>query len=300
MIYTVTFNPALDYTLTADSINIGETNRSRNEYFLTGGKGINVSAMLCRLGIESTALGFIGGFTGQEIKKRAEEAGCRCDFTEIDGLSRINVKIKSGEETEINASGPVITETDIARLMEKIGAAGEGDYLVLAGSIPPGVPDTIYGDIIRRVGRGVKVIVDASGSLLMNAVKHCPFLIKPNNHELGAIIGKKLGSDRREVLEHAHRLRSMGAENVLVSLAGNGAVLSAAGGVSLEKNAPSGKVINSVGAGDSMVAGFLCGWLESHDYDHAFRMGIAAGSASAFSRGFADKEKIMEIYNSIL
>ncbi len=299
MIYTVTFNPALDYAMITDKLTLGETNRSREEYILTGGKGINVSAMLCNLGIENTALGFIGGFTGMEIKKRAEKIGCICDFIEVGGLSRINVKIKSEQETEINGSGPVINSEHISKLIEKISRLKSGDYLVLAGSIPNGISDNVYGEIMKNTDSGVKIIVDAAGSLLMNAVSQKPFLIKPNHHELSAVAEKTLGDNRQEVLEHAEKLKNKGAENVLVSLAGNGAVLSAANGNNYESAAPSGIVVDSVGAGDSMVAGFLFGWIESGDYEHAFKMSIASGSASTFSKGFAKKSDVLKLYSSL-
>ena len=299
MIYTVTFNPALDYAIQTEDIKLGETNRSHDEYILTGGKGINVSTMLCNLGVENTALGFIGGFTGQEIKRRVEQNGCRTDFIEVDGLSRINVKIKSSLETEINASGPVINENHIIQLIDRIKKIKSGDYLVLAGSVPNDIPDTVYADIMKNTPDGVKIVVDATGNLLINAVKEKPFLIKPNNFELSAIVGEKLGDNRERVLVHAEMLRNMGAENVLVSLAGNGAVLSSSDGQNLETDAPKGKVLDSVGAGDSMVAGFLYGWLESGDYEHAFKMGIASGSASAFSKGFAKKDYVMKIYKGL-
>lgn len=299
MVYTITFNPALDYAVCADDIKVGETNRSHDEYILTGGKGINVSTMLCNLGVENTALGFIGGFTGQEIKKRVEQNGCKCDFIEVDGISRINVKIKSELETEINASGPMINDTDIEKLIEKIRNINKDDILVLAGSVSTGINDKIYSKIMRNAPHGVKIIVDAAGSLLMNAIKQNPFLVKPNNYELSAILGEEVITDRKIMLQHADNLRSMGASNVLVSLAGNGAVLSTSYGCHFESPAPEGKVIDSVGAGDSMVAGFIAGWIESKDFHHAFKMGIAAGSASAFSRGFASKEEVLKIYDTI-
>lgn len=300
MVYTVTFNPALDYAIQTDKIILGKTNRSHDEYILTGGKGINVSTMLCNLGVENTALGFIGGFTGAEIKKRVEQNGCKADFIEVDGLSRINVKIKSSEETEINGSGPNIQNEDIAKLIDKISKIKKGDYLVLAGSIPKGISDTVYSDIMKNTAEGVNVIVDATGSLLLNALKQKPFLIKPNHFELSDIVGETLGENHEKVLTHADRLCEMGAENVLVSLAGNGAVLSAKNGRHYSCAAPKGKVLDSVGAGDSMVAGFLFGWLESGDYEHAFKMGIASGSASAFSKGFAKKEDVMKVYKNIV
>lgn len=299
MVYTVTFNPALDYALLTDTVAIGETNRSHDEYILTGGKGINVSTMLCNLGVENTALGFIGGFTGQEIKKRTEKNGCKTDFIEVPGLSRINVKIKSNEETEINASGPLITENHIAKLIEKIKQLKSCDWLVLAGSVSKNIPDSVYAEIIKNTPDGVKIVVDATGNILLNAIKQNPFMVKPNHFELSDITGEKLGNDRDKVLFHAHKLRQMGAENVLVSLAGNGAVLSGKDNVSLQADAPVGNVLDSVGAGDSMVAGFIYGYIESGNLEHAFKMGIASGSASAFSKGFATKADILKIYDSI-
>ena len=299
MVYTVTFNPALDYALLTERINIGETNRSHDEYILTGGKGINVSTMLCNLGVENTALGFIGGFTGREIKRRTEKNGCKTDFIEVPGLSRINVKIKSSEETEINASGPLIKESHISELIEKIKKISAGDWLVLAGSVSGRIPDSIYADIMKNTPDGVKIVVDATGDLLLNAIKEKPFMVKPNNFELSDIAGEKLDSDMDKVLIHADKLRRMGAENVLVSLAGNGAVLSGKNDLSLKSAAPDGTVLDSVGAGDSMVAGFIYGYIESVDLEYAFKMGIASGSASAFSKGFASKSEVLKIFNTI-
>ena len=246
MIYTVTFNPALDYALTANEIKLGFTNRSSDEYLLTGGKGINVSVMLKNLGRESTALGFIGGFTGQEIKKQIIMSGCLCDFIEVEGLSRINVKIKSDMmETEINAKGPKIGQKDIDKLLSKISGLHMGDCLVLAGSVCSNVSSEIYADIIRHADREVKIITDAAGKLLLNAVKEKPFLIKPNNFELGQIAGTDIGNDRKKALEYADVLHEMGAENVLVSFAGDGAVFSSANGLKLEADAPKGKAAPS-------------------------------------------------------
>ncbi|MGN1481622.1 1-phosphofructokinase [Porcipelethomonas sp.] len=299
MIYTVTFNPALDYALISDEIKLGFTNRSKDEYLMTGGKGINVSAMLSNLEIENTALGFIGGFTGQEIKKRVLMSGCNCDFIEVDGLSRINVKIKSDAETEINASGPKIEKKDIELLINKVKKLHKGDYLVLAGSVGNGVSDEVYSDIMKNTDKEVKIVVDAAGKLLLNAIKEKPFLIKPNNFELSQIAGTDIGNNRKKALEYADVLHEMGAENVLVSFAGNGAAFSSVNGLKLESEAPKGTVIDSVGAGDSMVAGFIAGWTKNQDYTNAFRMGIAAGSASAFSKGFASKEKTAALYNTI-
>ncbi len=216
MIYTVTFNPALDYAVSVNEVSLGLTNRSTDEYIQTGGKGINVSVMLKNLGYDNTALGFIGGFTGQEIKKRVIESGCKCDFIEVDGLSRINIKIKSGSETEVNASGPMISEQAVSQLMKKIRKLHEGDCLVLAGSVSKGIPDTIYADIIKNTDKNVRVITDAAGNLLLNAIKEKPFLIKPNNYELSQIAGNDIGNDRKKALEYADILHEMGAENVLI------------------------------------------------------------------------------------
>ncbi|MGN0620432.1 MAG: 1-phosphofructokinase [Porcipelethomonas sp.] len=299
MVYTVTFNPALDYAVHTDEIILGETNRSKSEHILTGGKGINVSVVLENLGVHNTALGFIGGFTGKEIRRRVEEHGCGCDFIEVNGLSRINVKLKSDLETEINAKGPVITSDKVDELSRQLEQLSAGDFLVLAGSTPPSVPKTIYGDLIKTAGSDVISVVDATGELLMNTLKYRPFLIKPNNFELSELFSTEIGGDRKKALVYAQKLREMGARNVLVSLAGHGAVLAAESGDVFELDAPKGKVIDSVGAGDSMVAGFITGWLEKNDYEHAFKMGVSAGSASAFSENLAEKEAVISIYSSL-
>lgn len=299
MVYTVTFNPALDYVVQIDEIVPGETNRSNNEHIILGGKGINVSVVLENLGIHSTVMGFCAGFTGKEIIRRVKEHGCSCDFIETSGLSRINIKLKSDLETEINANGPNISKDNIQELLNRISRLKPGDYLVLAGSASKSVPSTIYNNIIESAGKEIISVVDAAGELLMNTLSCKPFLIKPNNYELSEIFGEEIGADRKKALFYADKLRQMGARNVLVSLAGNGAVLSAENGKSYEMNAPSGKVINSVGAGDSMVAGFIAGWIESGDFLHAFKMGISAGSASAFSENLADKNLVMKILSSL-
>lgn len=299
MVYTVTFNPALDYVVQIDEIVPGETNRSNNEHIILGGKGINVSVVLENLGIHSTVMGFCAGFTGKEIIRRVKEHGCSCDFIETSGLSRINIKLKSDLETEINANGPNLSNDNILELFNRINRLKPGDYLVLAGSASKSVPSAIYHNLIESAGKEVISVVDAAGELLMNTLSCKPFLIKPNNYELSEIFGEEIGTDRKKALFYADKLRQMGARNVLVSLAGNGAVLSAENGKSYEMNAPSGKVINSVGAGDSMVAGFIAGWIESGDFLHAFKMGISAGSASAFSENLADKNLVMKIFSSL-
>lgn len=300
MIYTVTFNPSLDYIVSVEDFKTGITNRTSSELLLPGGKGLNVSMVLGNLGIDNTAFGFAAGFTGGEIIRRVEEMGVKADFIPVpDGISRINLKLKSIEGTEINGCGPAIGKDALEQLLEKLAVLGEGDVLVLAGSIPRSVPDDIYGEILRRLsGRAVLTVVDAERELLVKVLEYHPFLVKPNNHELGEIFGVEL-ADRQAVIPYAKRLQEMGAGNVLVSLAGEGAVLAAEDGNIYEAPAPKGKLINGVGAGDSMVAGFLAGWMKKKDYRHAFRMGIAAGSASAFSEFLASREEVMAVYRQL-
>lgn len=300
MIYTVTFNPSLDYIVSVDDFRLGLTNRTSSELILPGGKGLNVSMVLGNLGIDNTALGFVAGFTGAEIARRVEEMGVKSDFIAIEGgISRINLKLKSGDGTEINGCGPEIHRTAVEKLMEKLDILGQGDVLVLAGSIPGSMPDDIYRTILKRLdGRGIMTVVDATKELLVNVLEYHPFLVKPNNHELGEIFGVELAT-REAAIPYAEKLKNMGAENVLVSMAGEGAVLAAGDGKLYEAPAPVGKLVNAVGAGDSMVAGFLAGWMEQKDYEHAFHMGIAAGSASAFSELLATREEVMAIYRQL-
>lgn len=300
MIYTVTFNPSLDYIVSVEDFRLGLTNRTSSERILPGGKGLNVSMVLGNLGIDSTALGFVAGFTGEEIMRRVEEMGVKTDFIPLEeGISRINLKLQSIDGTEINGCGPRIGREAVERLMDKLSVLGEGDVLVLAGSIPGSMPDDIYRKIMKGLAeKGVVTVVDATRELLLNVLEYHPFLVKPNNHELGEIFGAELKT-REETIPYAERLREMGAVNVLVSMAGEGAVLAAEDGRIYEAPAPKGKLVNGVGAGDSMVAGFLAGWMEREDYGHAFRMGMAAGSASAFSELLAAKEEIMEIYGRL-
>lgn len=301
MIYTVTFNPSLDYIVSVDDFKLGLTNRTSSELLLPGGKGINVSTILTNLGIESTALGFVAGFTGDEIIRKVEEIGVRSDFIRIeDGISRINVKLKSIDGTEINGMGPDISQEKTEELMKKLDVLIPGDVLVLAGSIPVSMPDDIYSRILERLeGKGVTFVVDATGELLLNVLKYHPFLIKPNNHELGDIFGVKLKT-REEVVPYGRKLQEMGAKNVLISMAGEGAVLVAEDGSVYETPAPKGVLVNAVGSGDSMVAGFTAGWMEKKDYRHAFYMGVASGSASAFSEYLATKDEIMELYKRVI
>lgn len=300
MIYTVTFNPSLDYIVSVNDFQLGFTNRTDSELILPGGKGINVSTILMNLGIDSTAFGFAAGFTGEEIIREVEAMGIRSDFIKIDsGISRINLKLKNIDGTEINGSGPEISEEKIEELLRKLDILGEGDILVLAGSIPASMPADMYSTIMERLQhKNVTFIVDATKDLLINVLKYKPFLIKPNNHELGELFDVKL-TTREEVIPYGKKLQKQGARNVLISMAGEGAVLVAEDGSVYEAPAPKGTLVNAVGAGDSMVAGFTAGWIEKKDYRHAFYMGVSAGSASAFSEYLATKEEIMDLYEKV-
>lgn len=299
MIYTVTFNPSLDYIVSVSDFKLGLTNRTDSELLLPGGKGINVSTVLQNLGIANTALGFTAGFVGEEVRKEVEQLGVKAEFISLDeGVSRINLKLKSIDGTEINGQGPKIPREAVDALMTQLDRLGADDTLVLAGSIPASMPDDIYQKIMERLdGRNVRIVVDATKDLLLNVLGHHPFLIKPNNHELGDIFGVKL-SEWEEVVPYARKLQEKGAVNVLVSMAGKGAVLLAEDGSVYAAEAPKGTLKNGVGAGDSMVAGFLVGYGESGDYEHAFRMGLAAGSASAFSEQLATKDEIEKVYKT--
>ena len=300
MIYTVTFNPSLDYIVTVPEFQLGLTNRTKEELLLPGGKGINVSMVLKNLGLENTALGFYAGFTGNELERLIREKGIRADFILVkEGMTRINVKMRSDEESEINGQGPAISEADIKTLYEKLDRLSDGDVLVMAGSIPDVMPQTIYMDIMADLqGKGVDIVVDATRDLLMNVLSYKPFLIKPNNHELGEIFGVEL-KKREDVVPYARKLQEKGARNVLVSMAGEGAVLIDENGEEYMSEAPKGKVVNAVGAGDSMVAGFVAGYLERKDYGYAFHKGLAAGSASAFSEQLATKEEVEALLRNI-
>lgn len=301
MIYTVTFNPSLDYIVSVKDFKLGLTNRTDSELMLPGGKGINVSIVLKNLGIDNTALGFVAGFTGEEVVKRLEKFGVKNGFLEIpEGFTRINVKLKSIDGTEINGQGPSISEEKIEQLMTRLDEMGEGDVLFLSGSIPASMPDDTYQKIMERLkGKGVLISVDATQELLLKVLPYHPFLIKPNNHELGEIFGVELKT-RESVVPYGKKLQEMGAENVLVSMAGEGAVLIASDGQVYDAPAPKGILKNGVGAGDSMVAGFMAGWLERKEYQHAFYMGVAAGSASAFSERLAVKEEIDQVYEQVV
>lgn len=301
MIYTVTFNPCLDYVVGVDNLTLGAVNRVSTEAVMAGGKGINVSIVLKNLGHPSCALGFLAGFTGDEIARRLRLQGVDTDFIEVSrGMSRINVKVKSAEETEINGIGPDIAPSDIEALYTKLDALTSDDILVISGSVPAVLPGDIYERIMERLeGRGLRIVVDATRDLLMNVLAFHPFLIKPNNHELGEIFGVELKA-RKDVVPYAKKLQELGARNVLVSMAGEGAVLVAENGDVIESPSPKGTVVNSVGAGDSMVAGFIAGYLESDgSYEKAFRMGVCTGSASAFSLGLAERDQVEELLAAI-
>ena len=296
MIYTVTFNPALDYVVKVNHFTLGKVNRTVQENIFCGGKGINVSALLANLGYESVALGFVAGFTGQEIERGVGRLGFRSDFIRVErGMSRINVKLKSDEESEINGMGPEITGQDVEALFEKLDRLREGDVLVLSGSIPASISDDIYERIMERLdGRGVRIAVDAEKDLLLNVLRYHPFLIKPNNHELGQMFGVRLESEE-EIVAYAEKLQERGARNVLVSMAKDGAILVAEDGQVLRQGVAKGTVKNSVGAGDSMVAGFIAGYLEKADYGYALKLGTASGGATAFTEGIGTRDEIMRL-----
>lgn len=301
MICTVTFNPSLDYIVRVDDMRLGVINRTSYEQILPGGKGINVSIVLQNLGHESTALGFLAGFTGEEIKSQLKSFGVKSDFVQLEkGFSRINVKAKADCETEINGQGPDISEAKREELFAQLDKLREGDTLVLAGSIPKTLPDDIYQKIMARLdGRGIRIIVDAEKNLLLNVLQYHPFLIKPNNHELGDMFGVKLTTNE-EIIAYARKLQEKGAQNVLISMAGDGAILLTAEGTSYTCPAPKGKLVNSVGAGDSMVAGFITGYMESDgSWEKAFHMGVATGSASAFSENLATRPEVEALLKTI-
>ena len=300
MIYTVTFNPAIDYVVELVSFNIGEINRTTREYMNLGGKGVNVSRVLTNLEVPNVALGFVAGFTGDALRNGLERIGVKTDFISLEeGNTRINVNIKGVEETDINARGPEIPNSAIDELFKKLDNLQSGDTLVLAGSIPTSLPNDMYERIMERLyGKGIRFVVDATRDLLVKSLKYEPFLIKPNNHELGEIFGLELTTDN-EIIYYARELKKQGAKNVLISMAGDGAILVDENDVAHKIGTPKGKVKNSVGAGDSMVAGFCAGYLEKGDYKYALRMGTAAGSASAFSESLATKQEVIDLLNKI-
>ena len=294
MIYTVTFNPAVDYVVHLNAFTPGETNRSVSEEIYFGGKGINVSIILAQLGIESTALGFVAGFTGEALEKALATGGTRTDFIRLpDGMTRINVKMKGDCETEINASGPHIDAASLEKLLAKLEVLQAGDTLVLAGSVPGSLPADIYEQILKKLsGKNIRFVVDATGKLLLNVLKYRPFLIKPNRAELEEICGRKLDTQEK-LVEGASELKAMGAQNVLISLGKDGALLLDECGKVHTHEVLGGKPVNTVGAGDSMVAGFIAGCEKG--YEHALLMGVAAGGATACAKGLATKEEILAL-----
>ena len=301
MIYTVTFNPAIDYVVRLDApLEVGQVNRACGEDCVLGGKGINVSGVLAQLDCGSVALGFVAGETGAWLERGLAAQGMKTDFVHLEqGMTRINVKIKAGQETELNGAGPDIPESAMQELEKKLDSLNEDDILILAGSIPKSLPQDTYERLLARLqGRGVRAVVDATRDLLVNVLQYHPFLIKPNNHELGEIVGKVLKTEE-EIIAAARTLQEKGARNVLVSMAGDGALLLDEQGQVRRIGCPKGKVVNSVGAGDSMVAGFVAGWQQTGRYDQALRLGTACGSATAFSLGLATKEKIYQLLEQL-
>ncbi len=300
MIYTVTFNPALDYILELDKLEIGKIQKSKAELILPGGKGINVSTVLTNLEIGNIALGYKAGFVGAEIERLLSNMNVKTDFIDLEeGNSRINVKISAEEETAINTNGPKISESKILELLEKLKVLNEDDYLVLSGSIPSSIKDDIYERICSIVKKqNVKIVVDATKNLLVQALKYKPFLIKPNNEELGEIFGVDIHT-KEDAYVYGKKLKEMGAQNVLVSMGKVGAVLIDEAGKEHFLKSPEGKRVNTVGSGDSMVAGFIAGFLKYNNYDDALKMGVSAGSASALSKYLATKEEVYNLFNNI-
>lgn len=299
MVYTVTLNPALDYVMKLKALRTDDINRTDGEEIYYGGKGINVSVILTQLGIPNTALGFLGGFTGKKLEEMLKNDNVSCDFNYLkNGDTRINVKIKADKEIDLNACGPEITKEDMQSFLRKLDGIKSGDYLILAGSIPNTLPDDIYEQILERVGdRNINCVVDATGDLLKNVFKYKPFLIKPNHHELGDLFSVQIKSDD-DIVKYSKKLQEMGAKNVLVSMAKDGAMLTDENGNVHKIGNAKGKLINSVGCGDSMVAGFTAGYIKTADYSYALRLGSACGNATAFSEKLATREEIERVFNA--
>lgn len=299
MIYTVTFNPSLDYFVNLDGLKTGEVNRTTEEYVSAGGKGVNVAVALKNLGAEACAIAFKAGFTGEAIEKLVKATGVKTSFIPVKGLSRINVKLKTDVETDINGRGADITEKEIKTLVKKLSAVPEGSFVVLAGSVPKTLNADIYKNIMAALdGKNIEFAVDATGDLLLGALGYRPFIVKPNNGELGEIFGKEL-STPQEIAPYAKELQNMGARNVIVSMAGKGAYMLAETGETFYTLPPKGKVVDSVGAGDSLLAGFLAGWIEKANYRYSFLRGVAAGSATAFKRGLATKAETDKFFEEL-
>lgn len=299
MVYTVTLNPALDYVMKLNNLRTDDINRTDGEEIYYGGKGINVSVILTQLDIPNTALGFLGGFTGKKLEEMLKSDGISCDFNYLkSGDTRINVKIKADKEIDLNACGPEITQEDMQSFLKKLDGIRDGDYLILAGSIPKTLPDDIYERMLERVSdRKVNCVVDATGDLLKNVLKYKPFLIKPNHHELGDLFSVEIKSDE-DIVKYSKKLQEMGAKNVLVSMAKDGAMLTDENGNVHKIGNAKGKLVNSVGCGDSMVAGFTAGYIRTADYSYALRLGSACGNATAFSEKLATREEIECVFNA--
>lgn len=299
MIYTLTFSPAIDYVVYLDEFRMGATNRTVKEEYYFGGKGINVSTVLTELGIDNTALGFVSGFTGEALENGLKEKGIKTDFVHLDnGITRINIKIKEKNETEINAQGPQISEHKIRELLDKLYALNRGDILVISGNVPNTLPEDIYERILENLeGRGIQYVVDATGELLKNVLKYRPFFIKPNKKEMEELSGEAI-NNKKDLRKGAELMQQMGARNVLVSLGRDGAYLLCQDGTEYMMETVSQQAVNTVGAGDSMVAGFLAGYLDSSDFSEALKLGIAAGTATACSEGLATADKIKKFYQS--
>ena len=300
MVYTVTFNPALDYVMNVEKLSTDDINRTESEELYYGGKGINVSAILSRLNIPTVALGFTAGFTGKKLKEMLDDDGIKNDFTELNsGFTRINVKVKFGKELDINANGPEITADKIKELFLKLKKLNDGDYLVLAGSVPASLPDDLYSKILEELsGKNINIVVDTTGNQLLNVLKYKPFLIKPNHHELGEIFGQEMNTTEK-ITEYAKKLQEMGAVNVLVSRGGDGAVLVDGNGTVHPAAAVEGTLVNSVGCGDSMVAGFIAGYITNKSYSEALKLSVASSSATAFSKELAKADEIYKIYKNL-
>lgn len=299
MVYTVTLNPALDYVMKLKNLRTDDINRTDGEEIYYGGKGINVSVILTQLDIPNTALGFLGGFTGKKLEEMLKSDGISCDFNYLkSGDTRINVKIKADKEIDLNACGPEITQEDMQSFLKKLDGIRDGDYLILAGSIPKTLPDDIYERMLERVSdRKVNCVVDATGDLLKNVLKYKPFLIKPNHHELGDLFSVEIKSDE-DIVKYSKKLQEMGAKNVLVSMAKDGAMLTDENGNVHKIGNAKGKLVNSVGCGDSMVAGFTAGYIKTADYSYALKLGSACGNATAFSEKLATREEIERVFNA--
>ena len=299
MVYTVTLNPALDYVMKLKNLRTDDINRTDGEEIYYGGKGINFSVILTQLDIPNTALGFLGGFTGKKLEEMLKSDGISCDFNYLkSGDTRINVKIKADKEIDLNACGPEITQEDMQSFLKKLDGIRDGDYLILAGSIPKTLPDDIYERMLERVSdRKVNCVVDATGDLLKNVLKYKPFLIKPNHHELGDLFSVEIKSDE-DIVKYSKKLQEMGAKNVLVSMAKDGAMLTDENGNVHKIGNAKGKLVNSVGCGDSMVAGFTAGYIKTADYSYALRLGSACGNATAFSEKLATREEIERVFNA--